>query len=105
MSELPKTYREFRDKHAKVWQAYEALGVAIADDGPLEAKVRELVKLGMAAAAGSEGSVDSHTHRALEAGATVEEVEHAILLGVTTVGFPRTMAALTWAAAAIKQRG
>jgi len=55
----------------------------------------------MAAATRSESAVQSHTHRALEAGATTAEVEHAILLGVTTLGFPTMMAALTWAQAAI----
>jgi 4-carboxymuconolactone decarboxylase len=64
-----------------------------------------LIKLGMAAATRSESAVHSHVHRALEAGATAKEVEHAILLGVTTIGFPNMMAALTWARAAIAARG
>ena len=32
----------------------------------------------------------------LEAAATVEEIYHVVLLGVTTLGFPHTVAALTW---------
>jgi 4-carboxymuconolactone decarboxylase len=32
----------------------------------------------------------------MAAGATVEEVEHAILLAMTTTGFPNTIAALSW---------
>jgi AhpD family alkylhydroperoxidase len=105
MSDLPKPYQQFQQEHRTVWEAYDRLGAAAADAGPLERKVRELIKLGMAAAMRSESAVHSHVHRALAAGATTEEVEHAILLGVTTIGFPNMMAALSWASAAIAARG
>jgi AhpD family alkylhydroperoxidase len=100
MGTLPGPYVEFKKRHAKVWRAYDRLGLAAAAAGPLDAKTRELVKLGMAAATRSESAVQSHVHRALEAGVKVPEIEHAILVGVTTLGFPRMMAALTWAHAA-----
>lgn len=100
MGTLPQPYSEFKKKHAKVWKALDKLGAAAAESGPLDAQTRELVKLGMAAATRSESAVHSHVHRALDAGATIEEIEHAILLGVTTMGFPAMMAALTWAHAA-----
>ena len=100
MSKFPRSYQRFKNDHPKVWQAYEALGAAAAEEGPLNAKVRELVKLGMAATNQSESAVISHTHRALEIGATVEEIDQAILLGITTIGFPAMMAALSWAHAA-----
>jgi alkylhydroperoxidase/carboxymuconolactone decarboxylase family protein YurZ len=45
----------------------------------------------------SEGSVHSHTRRALKAGATKEEVLHALVLLISTIGFPRASAALNWA--------
>jgi 4-carboxymuconolactone decarboxylase len=101
MGELPVSYRKFKDEHVKVWQVYDQLGAAAAEEGPLDKKVRELIKLGMAAANRSESAVHSHTHRALEAGARPEEIEHAIILGITTIGFPNMMAALTWAKDAI----
>ncbi len=101
MSRMPQPYERFKQDHPNVWRAYEELGAAAAGEGPLDLKTRELIKLGMAAATRSESAVQSHTHRALEAGATTAEVEHAILLGVTTLGFPTMMAALTWAQAAI----
>jgi alkylhydroperoxidase/carboxymuconolactone decarboxylase family protein YurZ len=40
--------------------------------------------------------VHSHTRRALEEGAKAEEIYHVVLLGVTTLGFPQTIAGLTW---------
>ena len=102
MSELPKSYQQFQQEHSQVWDAYDQLGAAAADAGPLEQKVRELIKLGMAAAVRSESAVHSHVHRALEAGASVAEIEHTILIGVTTLGFPTMMAARTWARDAIE---
>jgi 4-carboxymuconolactone decarboxylase len=101
MSELPSSYQNFTQEHPEVLRAYEALGMAASREGPLDEKTRELVKLGMAAASGSVSAVQSHTHRALHAGVRPEEIEHAIILGITTLGFPTMMAALSWAKAAM----
>ncbi len=101
MSKLPKPYQRFRAEYAQVYQAYENLGQTAAEAGPLEPKMRELIKLGMAAASMSESGVQSHTHRALEAGATPKEVEHALVIGINTLGFSNMMAALLWARDAI----
>ena len=104
MDNLPKPYQQFTREHSGVWEAYQALGKAASEDGPLDMKTRELVKLGMAAAGKSYSAVQSHTHRALQAGAGADEIEHTILLGVTTLGFPAMMAALSWAKAAMDTR-
>ncbi len=97
MSQLPKPYQQFRQDHPDVYKAYESLGEVVAESGPLDIKTRELIKLGMAAAAKSESAVQSHTHRALDAGASAAEIEHAIMLGLNTLGFSAMMTALTWA--------
>jgi len=96
MGQLPKAYENFRKTHAKVWKIYDQLGIALHETGPLDQKSRELVKLALAIGARLEGAVHSHTRRALEAGATPEEVHHVVLLGLTTLGFPHTIAAMTW---------
>lgn len=103
MTRLPRPYQRFQQEHARVWQAYDQLGAAAAEEGPLDARTRELIHLGMAAAIHSESAVQSHTHRALDAGCKPQEIEQAIILGVTTLGFPTMMAALTWAKAAIEE--
>jgi len=41
--------------------------------------------------------VHSHVRRALVAGASGEEIQHSLLLLTSTIGFPTTMAALSWA--------
>lgn len=103
MSDLPRPYERFQKEYPDVWKSYENLGETASKAGPLDHRVRELIKLGMAAANDSESAVHSHTHRALELGVSPAEVEHAILVGVTTLGFPKMMAALTWAKAAIAE--
>lgn len=97
MSKLPKVYVQFKKTRPTVWKAYDKLGQAAANAGPLDPKTRELIKLGMAAALRAESAVQSHTHRALEVGVTPEEIEHTLMLGVTTLGFPTMMTALAWA--------
>ena len=96
MREIPGTHLRFRDVYPDVAQAYERLGSATQEWGPLEKKTRELVKLGTAIGCRHEGAVHSHTRRALDAGASAEEVRHVVLLALTTIGFPGMMAALTW---------
>jgi len=95
-TKLPKPYTRFTKTYKMVWQAYDELGAAAHGVGPLPAKTRELVKLGMAIGARMEGAVHAHTRRALEAGAMAAEIRHAAILAITTLGFPVTMAALTW---------
>ena len=96
MARLPKAYENFKKAYPKIWQDYDQLGAAVHDSGPLDKKNRELIKLAMAIGARLEGAVHSHTRRALEAGASAEEIYHVVLLSLTTLGFPQTIAAMTW---------
>jgi 4-carboxymuconolactone decarboxylase len=92
----PKNYRRFKQQFPAVAEAYERLGEACQWHGPLDPKTRELIKLGIAIGAGLEGATHSHVRRALEAGATPEEIHHAALLATTTIGFPSMMRAMSW---------
>lgn len=93
---LPRPFTRFRQAHPDVWTAYENLASA-CHDGPLGERERELVKLGVAIGAQAEGAVKSHVRRALDAGFTIDEVEHALVLALTTAGFPTMIAAREWA--------
>ena len=92
MANLPSFYSAFREAHPEVVRAYEALGDATRAAGPLPARQAELVKLALAAGARLEGAVHSHARRALEQGASPEELRHLSLLAITTLGFPAAMA-------------
>jgi AhpD family alkylhydroperoxidase len=92
-----KHYQELSKRFPGVISAVENLGSAIREAGPIKEKTAELIQLAGAAAAQSEGSVHSHTRRAIRAGATSEEIYHALILLVSTIGFPKVSAALRWA--------
>lgn len=93
---LPRHYATFTEKHPEVAQALEQLGLSLKAAGPLDAKTIELLRLATAVGARAEGAVHSHARRAREAGATPQEIRHAVLLAITTIGFPGAMAAMTW---------
>lgn len=93
---LPAGAGRVAERHAAVWRAYERLGAACSEAGPLKAPMRRPVKLALAIGAGSEGAVHSHARRALAEGASREELEHVALLAIPTLGFPQAVAALTW---------
>ncbi len=95
-TKLPAQYTGIRQQYKKVMDALETLGAATKSAGPLDKKMAELIQLAAAAAVHSEGSVHSHARRALAAGASAEEVRHAIVLLTSTIGFPTVSAALSW---------
>ena len=66
------------------------------ESGPLDPKIQDLVNLGIAIGANSRGAVMSQTRKALAAGASREEIIHAVLIALTTIGFPNMMAAMGW---------
>ena len=96
MPKIPGWYKEQKKRFPKVLDAYEALGDACRQAGPLDGKTRALVKLAISVGARLEGAVHSHSRRSIEAGATLDECRHVVLLATTTIGFPAMMAALSW---------
>lgn len=79
-----------------VWEAYQGLGKAAAEAGPLDARTRRLIKLALSIGANSEGAVHSHVRQALEEGLSKEELQQVALLAITTLGFPTAMAGISW---------
>ena len=89
-------YLKLKERHGDLIAAVETLGKAARDAGPLDEKTIHLIQLAAAAAIGSHGSTRSHAARALAAGATPEEIRHAVLVLTSTIGFPTVAAALSW---------
>lgn len=96
-SSPPPTFREFVAAFPALGRAHESVGRAVDTAGPLDAKTLALIKIGICVGAGLESALRSHVRRAMQHGATRKEVEQAILSGMNTVGFPRTVAAWAWA--------
>lgn len=96
MSQIPKRYMKFKEDYSDVAQAYEVMGDAVHKAGPLDDKTRALIKLSISTGARFEGAVHSHTRKALKAECTPEEIRHAVMLSLPTIGLPSMMAALSW---------
>lgn len=93
---LPKPYENFSKRFPKVFKDFKQLGISSREAGPLDPKSQDLIKLGIAIGSNSRGGVMSHTRKALVSGATPDEITHAVLLALTTTGFPNMIAALGW---------
>ncbi|MEM6507192.1 MAG: carboxymuconolactone decarboxylase family protein [Planctomycetota bacterium] len=93
--DLPKTFIRFAKRFPKLAATHQSMGLA-ADEGPLNKKTQHLIKVGICLGAGLESAMRSHTRRAIQAGATEAELEQAVMLGMTTCGFPRTVSAWAW---------
>jgi 4-carboxymuconolactone decarboxylase len=94
---LPEVYKHFERRFPALKEAFDALGAAEHEAGPLAERERRLVKLGIAVGAHSEGGVRSHVRKLLGVGVSEAEIVHTIVLAITTIGFPATNAALSWA--------
>lgn len=92
----PQNYRLFQQRHPRISNALEALGKVVHEECSLEPKVAQLIQLAAAVSIRSEGAVHSHARRALEAGASAEEIRQCIVLLISTVGYPTVAAALSW---------
>ena len=103
MSEVPSHYRWFRDRFPEVAEGYDALGGSAHGAGPLDARTRALLKVVISGAARLEGGLHAHVRKALDAGISEDEIYHALLLLMPTVGFPGAMAALAWARDVIEE--
>jgi alkylhydroperoxidase/carboxymuconolactone decarboxylase family protein YurZ len=93
---LPDVYLGFRERFPTVATALDQLGHATGVAGPLDARTQRLVKLGIAIGALAEGAVRSNVRKALAEGAATDDIRHVVMLAITTVGFPATIAALGW---------
>lgn len=92
----PDTFKKFSRRFPEIAESHEAVARCIDKLGPLDRKTTELIKLGISIGAGLVTATQSHAKRAKQEGASLEEIEHAILLTLNTCGFPRTVAAWKW---------
>ena len=101
--EIPEWFDCIKHKHPRLFGVVEDLGKVVREEGPLDKKTTHLIQLAAAAAIRSEGSVHSHVRRAIEAGATPDEISHAIIVLTSTIGFPQVSAALRWVGDVIQE--
>lgn len=101
---LPKPYENFSKQFPEILSHYQQLGKACRASGPLSEKCQDLIKLGISIGANSKGAVMSSVRKALSSGATSEEIIQAVLLSLTTTGFPNMIAAMDWVNAVLEKQ-
>ena len=84
----------FKKDFPEVYAKHEALGREIHEkSGPLPEKTRWLIKVAVSGAGDHKRALETHITKAKGAGATDEEIQHALLLLIPTAGFPAFMKA------------
>jgi 4-carboxymuconolactone decarboxylase len=96
MEHLPAIYSRFAGVFPDVHKAHQDLARRCYEAGPLDTRDARVVKLAIAIGAQADGAVRSHARRALAEGLSAAELRHVVVLAVTTIGFPHTVAALGW---------
>jgi 4-carboxymuconolactone decarboxylase len=96
MKDVHKIFTTFKKDFPDIYKGHEALGKNIHEkSGPLPEKTRWLIKVAVSGASGHALALETHIVRAREAGATEDEIKHALLLLIQTAGFPTFMEAYT----------
>jgi len=94
MRDIHDIFTEFKREFSEIHERHEALGKEIHEaGGPLPEKVRWLIKVAVSGASQHPRALETHIIRARESGATDDELRHALLLLIPTVGFPVFMEA------------
>ncbi len=96
MAKLPKRFERFLKEFPEISVAYENLGAAVHEAGPLDEKTRILIKLAISIGARMEGAVHAQVRKALKSKIKKEEIRQVAILAIPTIGFPAAMAALSW---------
>jgi alkylhydroperoxidase/carboxymuconolactone decarboxylase family protein YurZ len=93
---LPGHANQIARDRPEVWEAFQKLGAATGDAGPLDDRAKRLVNLALAIGADSEGATHSHARRALAEGVSPEELDHVAYLAITTLGWPKALRGMSW---------
>ncbi len=94
--ELPGNYVSIRKRYEDYGKILSEMGQVLKEAGPVDDKTSQLIQLAASAAIRSEGAVHSHARRALELGASPDEIYHSLILLTSTIGFPNVAAAISW---------
>lgn len=93
---LPDIFKTFLKEQTEIADTLQKVGDLCAAAGRIDQKTQHLIQLGVSIGAESKGGVRSHTRRAIEAGASPQDVIQTVLLSMTIVGFPAMIAAYGW---------
>ena len=104
INELPSTLRRFIQRNPKIWESHEALGLACKKAGPLSDKQIEFIKMAITASQALETAFKTHVTKAIQAGASSDEMDHVVIQLLPIVGLGRTMMVAKWLEEAFQER-
>ncbi len=95
---MPDFWTRMQKADARITERATGLRDHVFADGALPRRTKELIYLGMSCAIRFPDGVKIHARRALEHGATREEVHEAVALSVVAAGIPayREAVKLLW---------
>ncbi len=85
---LAAGFKRLGEANPEVMSGFGQIHRAAAGDGALPAKVKELIALAISITSHCDGCISFHTHDALKAGATREEIAEAIGVAILMGGGP-----------------
>src|SRR5439155_2205731 len=83
-SQIPSSYKKMKTSQRAIMEAYEKLGEACTEAGPLTDRERALVKIGLSVGARLEGGLHYHVRKDLEAMHVPAEISLDVLLTLPT---------------------
>lgn len=93
---FPRAYLNFTELFPDIAEAQGALAHKIRERSPFDEKTERLLTFALAVGAQANGAVRSNVRKALQHGATVDDLQAIALAAITTCGFPTAIAALRW---------
>jgi AhpD family alkylhydroperoxidase len=90
---LRRTAHSFYNKNSKVYRSFLEMEKNTYSDGVLRKKDKELIATGISVATNCESCMEWHIKKALDEGASQEEIIEAIEVGIEMSGGPGTVSA------------
>jgi AhpD family alkylhydroperoxidase len=94
LHEIKQYMGKFFSAHPKVGEAFSGLHTNASTSGELDQKTKELIALAIAVVTHCDDCISFHTHDALQAGASKEEIMEALDVAILMGGGPAMMYAL-----------
>lgn len=98
----PRSFIEFTNRYPGLAAAWNTMNEA-GEEGPLDARTRRLVKIGIAIGAMRSGAVRSGVRKALAMGIDRAEIDQVVALAASHLGMPSTVAVFSWVRDAVAE--
>jgi len=91
---IKKSLQHIKDQHGDIYNAYKDFSKLVqTEGGTLDAKTLSLIQIALTAANRNHETFRAHLYKALEMGCGLREIEHAVFMTATVVGFPTMLEA------------